>query len=159
MAQAAGNGGESFTMRPIGYVRGTEEKGYLEILEPFRPALKQLDQFSHVIVVWWAHGHDNEEHRNIMQCEPPYADGRVTGIFACRAEYRPNPVAITTCKITGVDEEKGIVRVGYIDAFDGTPIVDLKAYFPISDRAREATIPPWLSHWPEWIEDAHLLEW
>ncbi|GAH33024.1 unnamed protein product [marine sediment metagenome] len=51
------------------------------------------------------------------------------------------------------DEKKGIVKVGGLDAFDGTPIIDLKSYFPISDRVRDCYIAPWLKDWPEWMED------
>jgi len=140
---------EIFNMFPIGYIRRNNEEVKLEILEPFRPALKQLDHFSHIIVSWWADRHDNEKSRSIMQTRPPYAEEKVTGVFACRAEYRPNPIAMTTCKTLKIDEEKGIVRIANIDAYDGTPIVDLKAYFPVCDRVKEASIPEWLSYWPE----------
>lgn len=157
MSEKAHSREESYQIHPIGYVRSAERRGYLEILEPFRPALKQLDQFSHVIVLWWADQHDNEQSRSIMQWMPPYAEDKLTGIFACRAEYRPNPIAITVCKMISVDEENGIVRLEYIDAYDGTPIVDLKAYFPVCDRVREAKVPEWISDWPEWVEDGHLL--
>jgi len=44
-------------------------------------------------------------------------------------------------------------EVSDIDAYDGTPIVDLKAYFPVCDRVKEATIPEWLSNWPEWMPE------
>ena len=142
------NSERSFQMSPIGYIRRTEKNINLEIAEPFKPALKQLDHFSHVMVFWWAHKHDNEKSRSILQCEPPYAKGKITGVFATRAEYRPNPIAMTTCKILHVDETKGIIRVADIDAYDGTPIVDLKAYFPVCDRVKRATIPEWLSDWP-----------
>ena len=148
---------EAYQIHPIGYVRSAERGSYLEILEPFRPALKQLDQFSHVIVLWWADQHDNEKSRSLMQCRPPYAEDKLTGVFACRAEYRPNPIAITVCKMIAVGEENGIVPLEYIDAYDGTPIVDLKAYFPVCDRVREAQVPEWVSDWPEWVEDGHLL--
>lgn len=149
----------TYEMHPIGYVRGGGEgSGSLEILEPFRPALKQLDQFSHVIVVWWADRNDTPEARSLLQCNPPYAEDKCTGVFACRAEYRPNPVALTVCQILSVDEATGRVELPYIDADDGTPIVDLKAYFPICDRVRDAHIPEWLSGWPEWVEDGYKLE-
>jgi len=157
MDKKANSQEETYQIHPIGYVRSAEGGSYLEILEPFRPALKQLDRFSHVIVLWWADQHDNEKSRSIMQCMPPYAEDKLTGIFACRAEYRPNPVAITVCQLIAVDEERGIVRVPYIDAYDNTPIVDLKAYFPVCDRVREAKVPEWISDWPEWVEDGHLL--
>jgi tRNA-Thr(GGU) m(6)t(6)A37 methyltransferase TsaA len=148
---------DAYQIRPIGYVRSADGDSYLEILEPFRPALKQLDQFGHVIVLWWADQHDNEESCGLVQCRPPYAEGTLTGVFACRAEYRPNPVAITVCGVIAVDEEEGIIQVPYIDAYDGTPIVDLKAYFPVCDRVREPRVPEWVSDWPEWVEDGHLL--
>jgi tRNA-Thr(GGU) m(6)t(6)A37 methyltransferase TsaA len=144
---------ETYQMYPIGYIRRSENGIHLEILEPFRPALKHLDHFSHVMVFWWAHKHDNDKSRSATQTEPPYAKGKITGIFATRAEYRPNPIAMTTCKMLKVDEKKGIVQVADIDAFDGTPIVDLKAYFPVCDRVKEARIPEWLSDWPEWMPE------
>jgi tRNA-Thr(GGU) m(6)t(6)A37 methyltransferase TsaA len=143
----------SFQIFPIGYVRRNEKNINLEVSESFKPALKQLDHFSHVMVFWWAHKHDNEKSRNILQCEPPYAKGKITGVFATRAEYRPNPVAMTTCKILEIDEMKGIIRVADIDAYDGTPIVDLKPYFPVCDRVKKAKIPEWLSDWPEWMPE------
>ena len=144
---------EIFNMFPIGYIRRSKDSVNLEILEPFRPALKQLDHFSHLMVFWWADKHDNEKSRSIMQTDPPYAKGKLTGVFATRAEYRPNPIAMTTCKLLAVDEERGMVQVTNIDAYDGTPIVDLKAYFPVCDRVKEARIPEWLSYWPEWMPE------
>lgn len=144
---------ETYPIYPIGYIRRSEGGIHLEIGEPFRPALKQLDHFSHVMVFWWADRFDNAEGRSTLQCRPPYAEEHVTGVFATRSPLRPNPIAMTTCKLLGVDEENGVVRIADIDAFDGTRIVDLKAYFPVCDRVREAHIPEWLSDWPEWMPD------
>lgn len=148
---------EAFQLYPIGSVRSSGESFSLEIAAPYRPALKQLDQFSHVIVLWWADQCDSEEGRNMLQTRPPYAEEQLTGVFACRAPYRPNPIATTVCKIREVDEEQGLIRLEYIDADDGTPVVDLKAYFPVSDRVKNAQTPAWLSHWPEWVEEAYKL--
>jgi tRNA-Thr(GGU) m(6)t(6)A37 methyltransferase TsaA len=143
-------------MHPIGVVRRAEDAVQLEISKPYRAGLKQLDQFSHVIVFWWADKVDTDELRSIMVTDPPYAPDHTTGVFACRSEYRPNPLAVTTCRIEGVSEQEGIVRVTNIDAFDGTRIVDLKAYFPVCDRVKEAWIPQWLSDWPEWMPEDGL---
>lgn len=144
---------KSYELRPIGYVRASEGEFYLEILEPYRPALKGLKHFSHVKVFWWADQCDNEEDRKRMQVDLPYADSMTVGVFACRAEFRPNPVAVTTCYILDVDEEAGKVSLPWIDAFDGTPLVDLKAFYPVSDRPRDAHYPAWLAEWPDWMED------
>jgi tRNA-Thr(GGU) m(6)t(6)A37 methyltransferase TsaA len=147
---------EVFRMYPIGCVRQTGDGVVLEIDAPFRPALKELGEFSHVMVFWWADHFDNDEYRTMLQGEPPYAQGHVTGVFATRAPYRPNPVAMTTCPILAVDEEQGLVKVSDLDAFDGTRIVDLKAYFPVCDRVQTAQIPEWLVGWPEWMPEAGI---
>jgi tRNA-Thr(GGU) m(6)t(6)A37 methyltransferase TsaA len=147
---------QTYQVYPIGHVRRNEDGTTLQILEPFRPGLKQLDHFTHVIVLWWSDQLDDEEYRTIMQCEPPYAGGRVTGVFACRSPYRPNPISMTTCKILEMDEGRGLLRIGDIDAYDGTPILDLKAYFPVCERVKDARIPEWLSDWPDWMPEEGL---
>ncbi len=146
-------GRESFTVYTIGRVRRKEGHVDLEVDEPFRPALKQLDRFSHVIVVWWVDQLDQRNARTRLTCEPPYAKGHLTGVFACRAEYRPNPIAMTPSRMLSVDMEAGVVRVNDLDALDGSPLIDLKAYFPVLDRVRDATIPDYLEGWPEWLPE------
>lgn len=140
----------------IGTVRRADEGNQLHILPAYRPALKELGQFSHLIVLWWANGCDSEEMRREMQCYPPYAQDVLSGVFATRAPHRPNPIVMTTCKILSVDETSGIVKIAEIDAMDGSPIIDLKAYFPVCDRVRDARIPTWLEGWPEWMPDEGL---
>ncbi len=147
---------ESYTVVPIGYVRQSDDGFYLEIKQPYNAALKHLDKFSHVKVFWWAHKNDNKNARNIFQVVPPYSNKKA-GIFTMRAEYRPNPICETICQILHVDEKKGIVIVPYMDAFPGTPILDLKTYLPLCDRIRDVHIAPWLKDWPEWYEEA--AEW
>ena len=149
-------GEDAFSILPIGKVQRSDDGVRLDILEPYRPALQNLDLFSHVMVFWWAHFHDNEQSRTKLETRPPYAQGHVMGVFATRAEYRPNPIAMTTCRIIGVDVASGIVRVADIDALDGSPLIDLKAYFPVCDRVREAHIPAWLSDWPDWMPEDGL---
>ena len=156
MSGKSSNEQETYNVHPIGYVRRLTDEIHLEIEEPYRPGLKQLEHFSHVMVLWWADKMDTEEFRGMLQCKPPYAEEHLTGVFATRAEYRPNPVALTTCKILAVDEQDGILTIANIDAYDGTPILDLKAYFPVCDRVQEVRIPAWLAGWPDWMPDEGL---
>ena len=126
------NNEESYSIRVIGKVIRKEEGIYIQLKEEFIPALKELNHFSHVQVLWWADKHDNEKSRNIMQTTPPYGENPpVTGVFATRAEYRPNPIGLTTAKIEDVNLNEGYLKIQNLDAFDGTPIIDLKAYFPV----------------------------
>lgn len=147
---------KTFQLHSIGMVQASdEEQRYiLHIEKPYRAALKQLDQFSHVMIFWWADQMDTRNHRSIMTTELPYAPGVDAGVFACRSEYRPNPIAVTTMMMLDVDVEQGLVVLPYIDAFDGTPILDLKPYIPISDRIRDFKVAEWFATWPEWMEDA-----
>ena len=133
-----------------------DEQVTLHIDAPYRPALAHLEDFSHVIVLWWVTGHDNPESREITRCELPYAPGVEAGVFACRAEYRPNPIGVTVCPIVDVDETFGRVTVADIDAFDGTPVLDLKPYIGVTDRVREVEAPAWFDGWPEWLPDEGL---
>ena len=144
---------QTYLLQPIGSIRRTKQEIRLQIDEAFRPALKQLDQFSHVVVFWWADRFDDAESRNILVCKPPYAAEHATGMFATRSPIRPNPIAMTTCKLLNVDQAKGIVRIANIDAVDGTPVVDLKAYFPVCDRVKQAHLPAWLDGCPEWMPE------
>jgi len=143
----------SYELRSIGTVQHSTD-GCTIILDPeYADALVLLDRFSHVYVVWWAHKHDTEESRAYRQTEPPYAPGKTHGIFATRAEYRPNPIAMTVCELLAVDVAGGAIRIRNIDAVDATPVVDIKPYYPVCDRVRNARVPEWLSDWPAWFPD------
>jgi len=153
MDEEVANKKEAYEMFPAWYVRRQGKSINLEILEPYCLALKQLDHFSHVMVFWRADKHDNDKSRSALLTRPTYAKDKLTGVFATRTEYRPNPIAMTTCKILKIDENNGIIQVADTDAFDGTLIVDLKAYHPVCDRVKDAEIPEWLSDWPEWMPE------
>jgi tRNA-Thr(GGU) m(6)t(6)A37 methyltransferase TsaA len=141
-------------IKPIGVVRADDSKGRyaLEIAQAYREGLLALSEFGRIHVLWWAHGMDDPKMRATLTCELPYAKGSRAGVFGCRAEYRPNPVDLTTCGVVEVREEEGIVLLDYIDAVDGTPIIDIKPYIPVCDRARDFKVAPWFREWPEWIE-------
>jgi tRNA-Thr(GGU) m(6)t(6)A37 methyltransferase TsaA len=143
--------------RSIGAVRRSDSgRVWLAVEEAYRPGLRCLDLFSHAIVVWWVDRHDNEQSRKILQTELPYAPGVSAGVFACRAEYRPNPVALTVAEITAVDESAGTVDLGDIDAFDGSPLLDIKPYIGVVDRVAKIRVPDWYDGWPEWLPEAGI---
>jgi len=143
----------TYTLEPVGHIARAEEGVELQIHAAYRKCLQLLDEFSHIYVIWWAHKHDNETSRSHRETEPPYAPGKMHGIFATRAEYRPNPIAMTVCEVLSVDLDAGIVRLRDIDALGGTPVLDLKPYYPVCDRVKDARTPPWLSDWPEWFPE------
>jgi hypothetical protein len=100
-----------FEVFPVGYVRRDDEGTYLEVLEPYVPALKELDRFSHAQVLWWFSQFDDEMYRSVMQTDHAPYDAPTLGVFACRGPTRPNPIALTTVKMLGIDHAEGVVDI------------------------------------------------
>lgn len=67
----------------------------------------------------------------------------IVGIFSCRCPQRPNPIAVTTVKLLGCIGNK--LKVEGLDIIDGTPIIDIKPYWPVYDEVKKAKIPKWVS--------------
>jgi tRNA-Thr(GGU) m(6)t(6)A37 methyltransferase TsaA len=147
-------------LTPIGEVRVSEEVWRLEIEEPYRPALAGLEGFGYIQVLWWAHLTDSEELRAIRTCPQPYHGGPAElGLFATRSPVRPNPIALTAVPLLHVDIARGTIHIAYIDAEDGTPVLDIKPYHPSVDRVRDAGVPAWCAAWPQWLEDSATFDW
>jgi tRNA (adenine37-N6)-methyltransferase len=139
--------------QPIAKVVVDEPKGvYRLVVGPeYRPALQGLGSCTHAIVLWWA---DRADAHGDLVVELPYAPGIRTGVFANRSENRPNRIAITVAPISSVDVTSGIVDLAWIDASDGTPVLDIKPYLPMADRVMSAEYPEWLEGFPDSMEAA-----
>ena len=149
-----------YTLNPIGRVVATERGFALAIDEAYRPALTELEGFSHINVLWWAHLLDDPMLREMTIAERAYRDAPAQiGIFATRSPARPNPIAVTAVAVLFVDIERGVVTIPYLDAEDGTPILDIKPYHPATDRIREVRTPAWCATWPQWYEDSATFDW
>ena len=103
--------------------------------ENYIPALQALDGFSHLQIIWWFDGYDEDVYRTILKTKQPYKKApEEMGIFATRSPIRPNPIALTAVEKLHIDYEKGVVQIAYIDANDGSPVLDIKPYTPSLDR-------------------------
>jgi tRNA-Thr(GGU) m(6)t(6)A37 methyltransferase TsaA len=130
-------------LKPVGVVNKESKRTYLEIYPEYAPALKGLEDFSHLWVFYWFHENDNSEERRTLQVHPRRDPANpLTGVFACRAPVRPNLIGFTACRIVKVDGN--VVEVADLDARDGTPILDLKPYIPKGDAIPDAHTPEWL---------------
>ena len=151
---------KNLDLYPIGVVRVGDAGFVLEIDEAYRPALTELAGFSHVNVLWWADQVDDPMLREVTIAEQPYRDApAAVGIFATRSPVRPNPIALTTAQLLSVDVAGGQVHIAYIDADEGSPVLDLKPYVLATDRVRGATYPDWAASWPQWYEDSATFDW
>ena len=135
---------QQLVLRPIGSVH--KEKGHTTLVlnKEVEPALRGLEGWSHVWVFWWFDRNDTPKKRSILQVHPhPMGNKKnpLTGVFACRAPVRPNPIALTLCRVLSV--KHNVVEIDKIDAFADTPILDLKPYIPGYDSAK-ASVPDWL---------------
>jgi tRNA-Thr(GGU) m(6)t(6)A37 methyltransferase TsaA len=133
-----------FTLYPVGQVKKQHGSVKLEIFNKYSDALKGLDGFSHIFVLYWFDRNDTPEKRNIRQVHPRgNKKNPLTGVFACRAPVRPNLIALSRCKILSIKNE--IIIVDKIDAFDGSPILDIKPYISsINGEPKDIRVPDWL---------------
>jgi tRNA-Thr(GGU) m(6)t(6)A37 methyltransferase TsaA len=151
---------KTYKLSPIGQVECSPEGFALKIASKYRAGLQGLADFGHINVLWWSHYLDTPEQRNVVEAEQPYKNGPAKlGIFATRSPLRPNPVCVTTVSVLHVDIENGLIIVPWIDAENGTPILDIKPYEPSGDRVRETRMPEWCRHWPQWLEDSAEFNW
>jgi len=150
---------KNIIIKPIGIVQATDNSFVIKLNNELIPALTNLDGFSHLYILWWGQLFDQSEYRQIVITDTPYKAGpNKIGIFATRSPIRPNPVLLTIIYVNKIDYEKGAIYTPYIDAEDGTPILDIKPYHA-NDRVKEINVPDWCSHWPKWYEDSATFNW
>ena len=115
----------SYTVYPIGKVVKEGGRTLIVLDEKYQPGLKRLDQFSHVTVIYWFDRNDTPEKRAVLQVHPQgNLQNPIRGVFATHSPVRPNLIAISRCKIVAVRDN--VIEIEDIDAFDNTPVLDLK---------------------------------
>jgi len=107
-------------------------QGTIEILPEFDEGLKDLDGFSHLILLY--HFHLTRDTRLTVT---PFLDSEEHGIFATRAPTRPNPIGLSVVRL--LKHKGSILKISNVDVVDGTPLLDIKPYFsefdlPSADR-------------------------
>jgi tRNA-Thr(GGU) m(6)t(6)A37 methyltransferase TsaA len=111
--------------------------GSVEIFEMFVDGLKDLEGFSHIILIYHFH-----RSRGYTMRVKPFLDDHLRGVFATRAPRRPNAVGISLVRLIRVEE--AILHIEDVDILDGTPLLDIKPHVPDFD-ARKTVRIGWLS--------------
>ena len=137
-------------LKPIGFAENKIKKSRFgnfkgEISEiildkKFIGALKGINDYSHLIIVYWM---DKMKDYVISHRPQGNPEAPIVGIFACRCAQRPNPVGITTVKLLKASQNK--LTVKGLDVLDKTPIIDIKPYWPQYDKADNWKIPAWVN--------------
>ena len=125
---------EGMPIQPVG-ARGI--KGTVDVEAEYEDGLKDLDGFSHIILVY--HFHLAEGYS--LQVKP-FLDNTPRGIFAVRAPKRPNPIGISVVRLERIAGTR--LHISNIDVVDGTPLLDIKPYVPDFDGAEDVRIG-WLA--------------
>ncbi len=127
---------------PIGIIKKDSKAFSVEIYPEYTDGLLGLDQFSHILIFYWFHENDTSEKRKTLQVHPRGNKANpMTGVFATRSPQRPNPIGISICRVLSVDRNK--IHIDQIDAFNGSPVIDIKPYFPNMDSGSDAVTPDW----------------
>ena len=138
-------------MRPIGIIhspykeskdipiQGTFDdkvEAWLELKDEYVNGLKDLDGFSHAIIIYYFH----KSHREEIEGRP-FLEQNKHGIFAIRSPHRPNHIGFSIIKIKSIKANK--VSFTEVDTLDGTPLLDIKPYVKYFD-SRDSVISGWL---------------
>jgi tRNA-Thr(GGU) m(6)t(6)A37 methyltransferase TsaA len=91
----------------------------LEIFEPWVPALKGVDFYSNLEVIYWLH-----QSRRDLVLQSPKDNRSTRGTFSLRSPQRPNPIGTSIVKLVGI--EGNVVLVRGLDCLDETPLLDIK---------------------------------
>ncbi|MDO8436214.1 MAG: tRNA (N6-threonylcarbamoyladenosine(37)-N6)-methyltransferase TrmO [bacterium] len=141
---------EKIIIEPIGFVKNkireprfgnfANEISELILDKKFTKALEGIDDYSHIIVVYWM-----DKVKNYVISHRPQGNPEVpvVGIFACRCPARPNPIGITTVRL--IKRQGNRIKVKGLDILDKTPIIDIKPYWPQYDKVGKMKVPSWVN--------------
>ena len=130
---------QTVTGMPIQPGSAKAATGTVEVLPAYATGLKDLEGFSHLILLYHFH----------LVGEPqltvtPFLDEQPRGIFATRAPTRPNPIGLSIVQL--LRREENVLHVANVDIVDGTPLLDIKPYVPAFDGPAAARTG--------WLEEA-----
>lgn len=113
--------------------------GTVEVFEGYRAGLKDLDGFSHILLLYHFH-----RVQGFSLYVVPFMDSKARGLFSTRAPRRPNPIGLSVVRLHGIEE--GVLHIENVDVLDGTPLLDIKPYVPEFDPRGEVRTG--------WLEEA-----
>lgn len=142
---------QNITMNPIGCVRNNVQNkkdtswgkdiSEIKLNEEYYTGLKGLDDFSHAIIIYYLDKAEFIRDKHLQRRPQNREDMPMVGIFSQRGKDRPNKIGMTSVQIISVNDESLLIKG--LDAIDGTPVLDIKPYYPVYDR-KDANVPQWV---------------
>jgi len=111
----------------------SREISRIELFKEFEAGLQDIEEFSHLIVIYWFH----KSQAYHLLVKTPW-DDIPHGLFATRSPHRPCPLALTTVEL--VAREKNVLKVKGLDAIDDSPLLDIKPYIPAIDERSDVKL-------------------
>jgi len=108
----------------------------------YRAGLKELEKFQYIYVLFFL---DRPRRECSLIAHPPKAQGREVGVFASRSPNRPSRIGLSVVRLFKI--KMGVLLTSAIDAYDHTPLIDLKPYFR-DDDLKPGANNGWLDHLP-----------
>lgn len=143
---------QDIIMNPIGYVRNNvqnkkdvswgEDFSTIILNEEYHTGLKGLEDFSHAIIIYYLDKAEFQKDKHLQRRPQNREDMPLVGIFSQRGKDRPNKIGMTSVQIVSVDDTALVIKG--LDAIDGTPVLDIKPYYPVYDR-KDANVPEWVN--------------
>ena len=137
-----------FTFKPIGIVKSAyksksgvpiqgvfdpESRGVVEIFEEYEEGLRDIEGFSHIILIYVFHRSEGYD----LICRP-YMEDKEHGVFAIRAPRRPNPIGLSVVRL--MKREGRLLHLSEVDMLDGTPVLDIKPFAPRFDNREDVRV-------------------
>ena len=142
---------EKIILTPIGTVKNSvknrkdsswgDDVSLIILDEQYACGLKGLEEFSHAVILFHLDQAGYEKERHLQRRPQNRDDMPLVGIFSQRGKDRPNRIGMTSVEIVSVEE--GTLAVKGLDAIDGTPVLDIKPYYPAYDK-KDASVPEWV---------------
>ncbi len=121
---------------PIQFSSAGKNDGKIEIFPDYIEGLEDLNDFSHIILIYDFHRAKRSSLKVI-----PFMDTEERGVFATRAPRRPNPIGFSVVQLNKI--ENSILYISGLDILDGTPLLDIKPFVSDFDNIK-ATKKGWL---------------
>jgi tRNA (adenine37-N6)-methyltransferase len=118
---------------PIQGRMSPETEGIIKLYKKYWDACKDLDGFSHAILVYYFHKSKTEK-----LSAKPYMDTEIRGIFSSRFPHRPNHIGLTLVEIISIS--KGVIKIKGADMINNTPLIDIKPYNPVFDSVNNSDV-------------------
>ncbi len=133
----------TFTITPIGRIVKEGKQTIIHLEPRHQEGLLGLEEWSHIWVFYWFDRNDTPVRRATLRVHPRgNPDNPLTGVFATRSPMRPNLIALSLCRVLSIKGTE--IEIESIDAFDQTPVIDLKPYTPGNDRPQgQVRVPKW----------------